>query len=143
MASQAVRAHGTLLQRSDGAGGWTTIAEQVNIDWRARADEINISIHNEPDAWGNFLPGPKSAEVGFTANFLADDATHDAQTGLLKMFMDGSKDTFRLAWNTFTPAVFWTFTAFVREFNIPAPAGQAAALQFTTTMRIDGAPTLA
>ena len=43
-----------------------TIAEQVNIDFRARADEANISIHNEADAWQNFIPGPKSAEVGFT-----------------------------------------------------------------------------
>lgn len=138
MASQAVRAHGTLLQSSNGVGGWVTIAEQVNIDYSSSREEINISIHNEPDANTNWLPGPMNTEIGLTCNFLGNDLTHQQ---LFTLFAEGLKHQYRIAWLTFTPARFCAFTAFPRQWNIPAPAGEPAALQFNTTMRIDGAVT--
>lgn len=142
MASNGQSAHGSLLQLSDGAGGWITIAEQVNISVTTQADEANISIHNEPNEWGNWIAGPKNAEIAFTGNFIANDATHMGSNGVFGLYDSGTKKVFRVALPFATP-VYFGGTGFFRQFNMDMPAGQAAALQFQTILRVDGQLTLA
>jgi hypothetical protein len=141
MASHAVKAHGTLLQMSDNAGGWITVSEQTQVDLTLTRDEVDISIHNEPLDARNYLAGPMSGEVALTCNWIGDLTQGPGGTGLLELFTSGTKWLFRVLYQTLVPVRMLTFTGFPREMNIPAPAGTAAAIQFSTTVRIDGPPT--
>jgi hypothetical protein len=79
-----------------------TISEQTQVDFTTQADEADISIHNEANAWKNWLAGPKSGEVALTCN-LRDDGTHDASTGILAFYLSGAKAIWRIVYPLATP----------------------------------------
>jgi hypothetical protein len=140
MASNAVKAHGTLLQFSDNLGGWITVSEETQVDMSMERDEVDISIHNEPLDARNFLPGPMQGEIALTFNFIGDSTQGPGGTGIIALFMNGAKWDFRVVYATMVPLRILAFKGFPRQCNVSAVAGTAQALQLSTVIRIDGPP---
>ena len=141
MPSQGMLAQGSLVKVETTTGVYVTVAELTDISFNMTGDEIDASIHNEPGGWRNYLLGPKSAELNITCNYLPSNDTHDyvGTSGLLYHFVQGTKKLWQIAW-VGSPTISFGFTGFVRNFNITAPVD--GVLQFQSTIRVDGQPTL-
>jgi len=142
--SNAVSAFGTLLKIGDGGEPetFTTIAEVTDISGPSlSADTIDVTSHDSPGGYREFIQGLKDAgEVTFTINFIPTEATHDASTGLLKDYNDGTLRNFQLVFpdpgNTT-----WSFAAVVTGFEPSEPTDDK--LSADVTLKISGQPTLA
>src|SRR5512137_907291 len=91
--SNGLAAYGTLLQMGDGHGTaetFATIAEVGDIDGPSMSvDTIDMTNHSSAGARKEFIPSLiDSGEISFPVNFIPDDATHDATTGLQKIMND-------------------------------------------------------
>jgi hypothetical protein len=113
------------------------------VDYSTSRDEVDTSIHNEPLSYRNYIAGPASGEIALTINWLPSDPTHDNTNGLQSLYTSGLKKLMRLLWTGFNPDYSMTFTGFVRQWNVAAPAGTATAIQAQSVIRIDGTPTFA
>jgi predicted secreted protein len=136
--SDGYAAYGTLLKIGDGAGtaeAFTTIAEVGDIDGPSMSvNTIDMTSHSSPGARMEFLAGLiDSGEISFPINFIPDDATHDATTGIQKIMND------RDVWNwqmVFPDATTVTFAALVTAFGVKAPV--AGKLSADVTFKISG-----
>jgi len=127
MGSEAISAQGTLIDRSAGSGipNFTTIAELRDITPPPLTrNPIETTNHNEPEE--QFVVGiRRKGEMQFNLGFVGRLATHDHQTGLIKSWIDGSRDIFRI---NFPDGSKWLFSGFVTNVgpSNPVDDGQTA-----------------
>jgi len=132
-------AHGTVLKN-----GGTAVAAVTDLNGPGLTrDTIDITAHDATDNWRDFIKGLKDGgEISLTINYLADNATHDASTGLLEDFSD---DTTNTTWELEIPApggpVSWTFSGIISGFNPSFPV--EGAVTADVTIKVSGKPTLA
>ena len=79
-------------------------------------------------------------EISFDIIWDPTHATHDGTTGLLNEIQDGTAKNYQVAFPT-SPAVTWTFSAFVSQFAWNAPV--EGALRASIALRPTGNPTFA
>ena len=128
------------LARSDGLGGWTTIAQVRDITGPGlELNTIDATDRDSSNKWMEFVSGLKDGgEVSFDIAYDPSNATHGATSGLLDMLEQGTSDSFQVQ---FPGGVSWTFTAFVTGFEPSAPLDDL--LTASVTMKLTGQPTLA
>ncbi len=117
--NQAISAQGTLIARQPGgAGGFTTIGELRNITPPPlMRNPIETTSHNEVEE--SFVVGiRRKGELTFTIGFLPSGATHGYTSGLIKSWVDGAKDGWKI---TFPDNSTWIFSGFVTNIAPSAP----------------------
>jgi|SRR5882724_768907 len=144
MATQARRAQGTLLKLGDGGSpeSFTTIAELTKIDTTFKADDLDASNHDTPSSWKEFVPGMKEAEIKIAGNFIPEDATQDATTGLLSHFIAGDQANYQLIFPGLPgdPSPLEIDAAMV-VMEMSPKADAKAILTFDASLKFAGAPT--
>lgn len=75
--SQAVTGMSTKFERSDGAGGWTKLAEVYNIAGPGMTREtVEVTSYDSPDGYREKIAGLRDAgTLTFTMNFRKDNYT--------------------------------------------------------------------
>jgi len=139
MATGAIDSHGTLLQMGDGGApeSFTTIAEVLDVTGPSLArDTHDATTHDSTASWEDVVVSVlRSGEVTFTVNYVPTGATHDASTGLIKKYVDGTKTNFKLvlpdSGNTTQP-----FAAFVTGLSPGAPV--SGILTMDVTLKLTG-----
>ncbi len=121
MPPQAISAQGTLIARAPEAtpGVYTTIGELRDITPPPlMRNPIETTSHNEDEE--SFVVGiRRKGEMTFTIGFTpVADGTHDHQTGLIKSWLDGSRDVFRI---TYPDGSIWYFSGYVTNVAPAAP----------------------
>lgn len=147
MASEGMRAHGTLLKVSDmdaTSPTFTTVAEVTNISGPSLSREtFDLTSHSSTGGYREFGIGLIDAgEVTLDINYVPSNATHDNSTGLLSLISQSSNDStdFELVFPD-TDETTWSFSGFVTAFSPTAPVGDL--LGASVTVKVTGAPTLA
>lgn len=139
-----ISSFGTLLKRGDGAAPevFTTVAEVLDIKGpKLSADEEDTTNHSSTDGYEEFVMTIKSGgELSFEVNFLPDNASHNAASGLLLDFNNTTKRNWKLVFPN-QAATTWSFAAYVKEFEPAAPV--KGKLTASITLRVSGKPTLA
>lgn len=145
MTTEAIFAHGTLLQRGDGGTpteNFTTVAEVTNISGPGLSrDAVDVTSHDSPNKYREFIAGLKDAgEITFDINFIPTNATHSVASGVLKDFQDGTRRNYKLvfpdAGNTE-----WICPCIVTGFEPSEPIDDR--LTASVTLKVAGSPTLA
>lgn len=133
MTTSAKKTFGTTLARNG-----NTIAELTNIGSpKLSAGEINVTNHQSPDGYEEFVQGIRSAgEVPLEGNFISSDT--NGQIGLLTDFNAGTMQSFVI---TFPDGTTWTFTAFVKSFEMD-DASVDGKLSFKVSLKVSGKPVL-
>jgi hypothetical protein len=112
--SNAISAQGTIVMRNG-----TAIAELRDLTPPALTrNPIERTNHNEVfDSWivGIKRLGELEMNLGFLPQ---DDATHDALTGLMKAWLDGSNDLYEV---DYPDGAKWYFSGFVTNVAPDAP----------------------
>jgi hypothetical protein len=112
--SNAISAHGTIIKRNG-----TAIAELRDITPPALTrNPIETTMHNSDD--DSYVVGiRRKGELQFEIGYLPDaNGTHDAATGLMKAWADGSKDLYQIV---FPDSANWFFSGFVTNISPSAP----------------------
>jgi len=134
-------AYGTLLEWSDGASPptWTRLAEVNNITGPGMSRELPDATHMEsPGGWREFIGGLKDAgEIELECNHLPNNATQDANTGVLSLFASGETRDWRLVFPT-SPQVIWEFEAVVSAFEPEFPIDDK--MMLSVTLKVSGQP---
>ncbi len=131
-------AFGTVFNR-----GAVAVAAVQNISGPGLSlDTEDVTSHDSTGAWeevvGTIL---RSGEVSLDLIWDPGDATHkNSSGGLLYDMTSRTSTTYSLVFPS-TPAVTWSFTAFVTSFE--PGAAHDAALTATVKLKITGQPTLA
>lgn len=136
---QAISAQGTLIARQPGgSGSFTTIGELRNITPPPLTrNPIETTSHNETEE--SFVVGiRRKGEMSFTIGFVPSLGTHDESTGLIKSWLDGAQDIFRV---TFPDSSQWLFSGYVTNFAPSAPVDDG--LVADVTIRPTGLMTFA
>ncbi len=140
--TNALHAHGTLLQIGDGqpTETFTTIAEVESIS--GPNFSLNVSeVPRQDSDWMEVVPGLLDAgEISLDIHFVPTNATHGYSAGLLKDMTDRTLRNFKLVFPD-SGATTWAFAAYVTGFEISAPGDDK--LGASVTLRISGQPTLA
>jgi len=134
--SEAISAHGTLVSHQPAPGGaFTTIAELIDIvPPPLTRPSSEVTPHN--DTIDAYVVGVRRrGEMTLTLNFLGTNATHDESTGLIKSWIDGSKDGFTL---TFKDGTIWIFSGFITNVAPTTPVREGAQAA-NVTIRPSGA----
>jgi hypothetical protein len=121
--SAGISAHGTIIKRNG-----TAIGELRDITPPPLSRKpIETTTHNSDD--DSYVVGiRRKGELQFQVNWLpSGDATHGADTGLLKAWADGTKDLYEI---DFPDGAIWLFSGFVTNIAPKAPvdAEQGAAI---------------
>jgi hypothetical protein len=140
MATTAFSSHGTVLRIGDGAAGFATVGELLDMEGPEYSRNMHdVTPHNETDE--QFIAGGvlRTGTVTFTINYNPAGATHDETTGLL------SKLRSRLLHNweiiaTDTGAAKYAFAAWVQNFRFMFPVD--GVLRASITLKITGAITI-
>lgn len=144
-ASKARIGYGTLLQRrlSTSPDVWQTIAERVNISGPGMSrDAPDVTHMDSPDGWREFIAGLKDGgEIGVEGNFIPEDESHNAETGLLTEFDSDVRATWRIVFPGESPRVTWTMDGILTGFEPDMPVDDKMA--FSATIKVSGKPTLA
>lgn len=130
-------AFGTALK-----AGSTTIAQVSSISGPGLAlDTVDVTSH-DGTGWEELVPTIlRSGEVTLDILFDPGDATHkNVSGGLLYNLTHRLKVTYSLVFPS-TPAVTWTFDAYVTGFEVSAPVDDK--LGASVTLKLTGTPTLA
>lgn len=123
--------------------GSTAVAYVQSIGGPGLAlDTEDVTTHDSPNAWeehvGTIL---RSGEVSLDLEFDPNAATHkNASGGLLADLISRTAQTYSIVYPS-TPAVTWTFSAFVTGFEPSAP--HDGALTASVKLKLTGEPTLA
>ena len=131
-------AFGTLLKR-----GSTTIAAFRSFDGPDLSlDTDDVTTHDSPGAFEEVVAtilrtGEVSGDIVYDPNAATQK---NAASGLLADMIARTAQTYSLVYPS-TPAVTWTFSAFVTGFKPAAP--HDGALTAAVKMKITGQPTLA
>jgi len=118
--TQAISAQGTLVARAPAATPtvFTTIGELRNIKPPALTRKpIETTSHNESEE--SFVVGiRRKGEMTLSIGFVPSIGTHDHQTGLVKAYIDGSRDIYKV---TYPDTSQWLFSGFVTNVAPAAP----------------------
>src|SRR3954468_9772878 len=112
--SNGISAHGTIIKRNG-----TEIGELKDITPPALTRKpIDTTTQNSDD--DSYVVGiRRKGELQFMLNFLPyAEATHDASTGLLDAWADGSKDEYQIL---FPDGAVWLFSGFVSNIAPKQP----------------------
>lgn len=136
--SDAIAAFGTLLKlgsTNTTAATFATIAEVGDIDGPSDSvDTIEVTNHSSASARKEFISGLiDSGEISFPINFLPDNPTHDATTGLQKAKNDRAMRKYQMVFPDATQA---EFSALVTKFSMKAPV--SGKLSADVTLKISG-----
>lgn len=127
--SNGISAHGTIVKRNG-----TDIAELKDITPPPLSRKaIETTTHNSDD--DSYVAGVRrKGELSMMVNWLpADEASHDATTGLLDAWADGSKDKYEI---DYPDGSVWVFSGFVIGIAPKAPVD--GAFEATITIRPSG-----
>ena len=96
----------------------TLIAEVRSIDGPGlSADLIDVTNQSSPNSFREKIQGLKDGgDVTFDINYLPADSTHDATTGLIDKYQNGTLQGYSLSFPD-SPPVIYTFTAFITNFS--------------------------
>lgn len=140
--SGAIPGPGFLLQKNDGLGNWTTIAEVKDITaLPLTVDTVDVTNQSSPGGYQELVPTiRKSGVTAFDVNFLPYDGTHDYITGLQA---DLNAKNLR-SWRMIIPgqsggAKMPNWTGYVTGFEIKAPV--AGVMTATVSITVTGQPT--
>ena len=141
----ALNSFGTLLKMGDGGSPtetFTTIAEVGDIAGpEVTSDSKETTNHSSPNGFEEFVVTIKrTGQVTFPINFTPSAATHSYATGLLHDAYNQHLRNFQLVFPS-SPAVTWSFAAYVQSFKPKAPVN--GVLGADITLRISGSPTFA
>lgn len=123
--------------------GATEIAQVQSIGGPGLSlDTEDVTSHDSPGAWeevvGTIL---RSGEVSVDIVYDPNEATHkNAAGGLIADMVSRTAQTYSLVFAS-SPAVTWTFSAFVTGFEPDQP--HDGALTAAVTLKLTGQPTLA
>lgn len=112
--SNGISAHGTLVKRNG-----TEVAELKDITPPPLSRKtIETTTQNSSD--DSYVVGiRRKGELGFMVNFLpSGESTHNAVSGLIKAWHDGSKDRWDVA---YPDGANWMFSGFVANIAPKAP----------------------
>lgn len=131
-------AFGTKLLR-----GAVEIAQVQNISGPGLAlDTEDVTSHDSTEGWEEVVATIlRSGEVSMDLVYDPNNATHKNASGGLLYDLAGRTSTAYTLTFPSSPAVSWTFTAFVVGFEPDMP--HDGALSASVTMKITGKPTLA
>lgn len=130
-----LNAFGTRFQKQNGMS-WEDIADITNISGPGlERDTIDVSSHQSPDAWREFIGSLKDAgEVSLDVNYdpadhdeLVSDLDADSPLSYRIVFPDNDETT-------------WTISAIMTGFEPEAPHDDK--LSATLTFKVTGRPTL-
>lgn len=134
MASSAKSGHGTLLQRASteypGDSGYATIAEITSDLTHAMSADVIDTTHHGSGGFEDKNQGIKRIdETPIEGNWL-NDATQDADTGLLAQFLAGTKFNYQMILPNSGGTFKWH--GFLKDFRI---TGQLKGVQkFSATL---------
>ena len=137
---------GTLLKTGNGASPevFTTVSQVGNITGPGvKADTIDVSNHNQANAYKQFIAGLKEGgDVKFVLFFDPSDVTQNqtGAQGLLLLLENRVVTNFQLALPT-SPAVKWSFAGLVVDFANKYDVN--GALMADVTIKVSGKPALA
>lgn len=140
MATQAISAYGTLLQRGDGGGPetFTTVPEVRSISGPSlETDEAEVTTHSSAAA-GAFreyiLTLIDAGTIEFEINYVPSDPVH---IGIRTDFLNRTKRN----WKLILPGSIQTisFTGYVKTMPLNFPVDDA--IMANVTIRLTGAPT--
>lgn len=142
--SDALAAFGTLLKIGDGTTPtevFATVAEVKEIGGPSlELETVDVTSHSSAGGWREFVGTLlNGGEVELTLNFVPDNPTQDASTGLIADMVARTKRNFQLVFPD-VAATTWDFTALVTGFEITSAVD--GALEAECTLQITGAPTL-
>jgi hypothetical protein len=117
--SIAISAQGTIIARQPlGAGPFVDIAELRDTTPPPRSrNVIETTSHNEQDDTA-VVGIRRTGELAFTIGWVPSSTTHNPTTGLMKSFIGGDLDVFRI---TFPDASTWLFSGYVTNVGPSAP----------------------
>lgn len=126
-------AKGTQLQLDDGDGNFATLAHLMTIDGPGGdTEQLDMTDHDSSGFFREFLPSFKDpGEIGFTAHYDPDDATHEE---LAALWNSGETRAWRIVLPGFGGNVL--FDAWVRNISISNPFDGSGGL--SGTLRITG-----
>jgi hypothetical protein len=140
--SAAISSFGTLLKLGDGETTevFTAVAEVKDIKGPGmKLDVHEVTHHGSPNATREFIPTLKDlTEVTFEVSFLPQNATHDAATGLQKLYNDRLKRNFQIVFPDLASTTF-QFAAYVTGLELGFPVEGVASGD--VTLRPSGAIT--
>lgn len=130
----------TLLQMADANGAnFATIAEVMDISWGITAKTEDTTSHSNTVPWTTIITtlmtmGP----VEFTVNFVPNDATHNATTGLTYVVQNRTERQFKII----DPDSLETYTFAAVITSLKRTATVAGVKKGTISMMGSGQPTL-
>lgn len=138
--------YGTLLERriATSPEDWQLIAERVQITGPGLSREAPDATHMDSDeGYREFLPGLKDGgEIGIEGNFIPEDESQNATTGLLSEFASDVLGVFRLTFpSTTSPRPFWLLDGILTGFEPGMPVDDK--MSFSASIKVSGPPTLA
>jgi predicted secreted protein len=130
--------YGTLIKRGDGATPevFTAIAQPTGITPPGLSrDTIDVSAHDSPDAWREFVGGMKDGgEVSMDVNY--DPSVHDV---IAADFDDPAPRSYQIVFPDADETT-WTFKAILTGFEPDAPYD--GKLSASLTWKVSGKPDL-
>jgi len=128
--SEAITSTGTLVKRNG-----TAIGELRDITMPALTRNT-FDTSNQNDLDDSYVLGiRRKGDLSFGINFLpSGDGTHDRQTGLIKAWVDGSKDLWTA---TYPDGSGWACSGYVTNIAPTAPVD--GALQANVTVKLTNA----
>jgi len=139
--SEAVHAFGTKLQVETTTDTYTDVAEITDISGPSvTADEIDVSSHDSPDTYREFVQGMKDGgEVTFEGHFIYDHATLEDAGDILGYLDGGGVESWKIVFPD-TGSTEWAFDGFVTAFETTGNFEDKAT--FSATIKVSGKPTL-
>ena len=130
--TDAIWAYGTQFQVGDGLGGFTTVAEVMDIRLpQLTRDTRDVTSHSSPNGYEEHIATLKrTAQVTFTINYVPTDPTHDDSTGLLSLYDSGDIIPFKIILPDDTNSE-WEFDGFVVGATGSAPVNGQLTLDIT------------
>lgn len=144
--TQGLIGFGITLSRGDGASPevFTKIAELADLSPPTLAkDSVEFTHTDSPDSFREFLPGLKDGgEFTATVNLIPGNATQgNTSGGALHDFINETvARNWRIAFPG-SPAMTWTFKAFITGFEAATPMDDK--MTYAITFKVAGAPTIA
>ncbi len=138
-----VSGFGVQFKTGDGASPevFTAVAEVLSVGGPTINRDVIEATHTDSlNNYKEFLSGlTDGGEVTVTMNFLPGDVTQDESSGIMGDFLVQTLRQYQIVFPT-SPAVTWTFAAFITGFEPDAPIDDR--MTSSATFKLSGKPTL-